>query len=315
MQATEKKRKGKKQLEGAEKFNRVSPVTNVLFSAICIILALVCVIPAVFTCIISFSTEASIAHKGYSFFPEEWSINAYKYLWRTRESIGSGLLISVSLAIFGTLCGLFFCTTLAYPLSRRSFKLRGFFTMMVFIPMLFSGGMVSSYLIITQVLHLKNTYFALLLPLCCSTWNIIILRTFFQSNIPDEIIESGKVDGASQLRIFVQLVLPISLPGLATIGLFLTFAYWNEWLQSKLYTDSSHTHLFTLQYWLIMIEENIRFLVQNQNMITDATAGQNLPSETIRMAICMVVVLPIACSYPFFQRYFISGLTIGAVKG
>lgn len=310
-----KKKKGKT-FEGAARFNRVKPFTNVLLTILFIIIAIVAVAPAVLTMIISLTDSSSIASKGYSFFPSAWSLQAYVELWNRRAIIGQGFLVSISLTVAGTVIGLILNTLIAYPLSRRTFKLRGFYTWLIFIPMLFNGGMVASYIINTNVLGLKNSFFALLLPLACSSWYIIILRTFFQTTVPDEIIESGKIDGASQLRIFAQIVLPISLPALATIGLFLAFAYWNDWFQARLYIDSNHTQLFPLQFLLIMIDENIRFLLENQSMVTSTdSAVTKLPTEGIRMAICMVVVIPIACAYPFFQKYFISGLTIGAVKG
>ena len=203
---------------------------------------------------------------------------------------------------------------MGYALSRPNYRLRGFFTWFVFIPMLFSGGLVASYMINAQVLGLKNTYWVLILPICCSSFYIIIMRTFFQTTVPDAIIESAKIDGARQIRIFVQIVLPISLPAIATIGLFYTFAYWNDWMMAKYYLNSNAQNLFPLQYVLISLESNIDFLTRNQQFMGPGEAS-NIPSETIRMAMVMVGVIPIACSYPFFQKYFISGLTIGAVKG
>ena len=155
---------------------------------------------------------------------------------------------------------------------------------------------------------------ARILPGACSSVYVIVMRTFFQTTIPDSIIESGKIDGASQLRIFVQLVLPISLPVIATIGLFLTFNYWNAWYGAMLYLDSNHRELYPLQYVLISIEKNIAFMAKNEEHFM-GDSMRSIPSETARMAIVMVVVIPIACSYPFFQRYFVGGLTIGAVKG
>jgi len=180
--------------------------------------------------------------------------------------------------------------------------------------MLFAGGLVATYMINTQIYKLKNTYWAMILPGACSSFYIIIMRTFFQTSVPDSIIEAGKLDGASQLRIFAQLVLPVSLPVIATIGLFLTFNYWNAWYSAMLYIDSNHRELYPLQYVLISIEKNISFMARNEDYLTEESM-RNLPTETMRMAIVMVVVIPIACSYPFFQRYFVGGLTIGAVKG
>jgi len=284
-----------------------------MFSGLFIILALMTFLPVLFVLIISFSSEASIARNGYSFFPDEFSVASYQYLWRSKDYIGRAFLNSVGITLAGTLLGLILTSTLGYSLSRPNFYLKPLYTVMIIIPMLFSGGLVARYMVNTQVYHLKNTYWAMIFPGACSTFYVVVMRTFFQTTVPDSIIESGKIDGASQLRIFVQLVLPISLPVIATIGLFLTFNYWNAWYGAMLYVDSNHRSLYPLQYVLISIEKNISFMAQNQDHFQESM--MNLPSETMRMAIVMVVVLPIACSYPFFQRYFVGGLTVGAVKG
>lgn len=304
----------KKQQDATLKYSRVSPVTNVIFSVIFIILALLCFLPALLVCIVSFSSEASVLHKGYSFFPEAFSINSYAYLARQADYVGRAFFNSIGITVVGTCLGLILCSTMGYALSRPNYRMRGFFTWFVFIPMLFSGGLVASYMINAQVLNLKNTYWVLILPMCCSSFYIVIMRTFFQTTVPDAIIESAKIDGARQTRIFVQIVLPISLPAIATIGLFFTFAYWNDWMLAKYYLNSNAQDLFPLQYVLIALESNIDFLTRNQQFMGPGEASE-IPSETIRMAMVMVGVLPIACSYPFFQKYFISGLTIGAVKG
>ncbi len=303
-----------KKQDAALKYTRVSPVTNVIFSFIFIILALLCFLPALLVCIVSFSSEASVLHKGYSFFPDAWSVDSYAYLARQADYVGRAFLNSIGITVVGTCLGLILCSTMGYALSRPNYRLRGFFTWFVFIPMLFSGGLVASYMINAQVLNLKNTYWVLILPICCSSFYIIIMRTFFQTTVPDAIIESAKIDGARQIRIFVQIVLPISLPAIATIGLFYTFAYWNDWMMAKYYLNSNAQDLYPLQYVLIALESNIDFLTRNQQFMGPGEAS-NIPSETIRMAMVMVGVIPIACSYPFFQKYFISGLTIGAVKG
>ena len=304
----------KKQQDAALKYSRVSPTANVIFSLIFILLALLCFLPALLVCIVSFSSEASVLHKGYSFFPDAWSIDSYAYLARQADYVGRAFLNSIGITVVGTCFGLILCSTMGYALSRPNYRLRGFFTWFVFIPMLFSGGLVASYMINAQVLNLKNTYWVLILPICCSSFYIIIMRTFFQTTVPDAIIESAKIDGARQIRIFVQIVLPISLPAIATIGLFYTFAYWNDWMMAKYYLNSNAQDLYPLQYVLIALESNIDFLTRNQQFMGPGEAS-NIPSETIRMAMVMVGVIPIACSYPFFQKYFISGLTIGAVKG
>lgn len=301
--------------DGLFRFNRVKPVTNLLISFLFVILALMAFLPMVFVFIISISSEASIAKYGYSFFPQEFSGKAYEYLAQSTEYIGRSFLNSIGITVIGTVLGLILIGTMGYAISRPTFRLKRLLTVMIFIPMLFSGGLVASYMINTQLFNMKNTYWALILPGACSSFYIIIMRTFFQTTVPDSIIESGKIDGASQLRIFAQLVIPISLPVIATIGLFLTFNYWNAWYGAMLYCSTNHRELYPLQYVLISIERNLEFLTMNEQYVTGAVSKVELPNETIRMAIVMIVVIPIACSYPFFQRYFISGLTIGAVKG
>ena len=309
----EKKKKVVHQ-DGFNRFNQIKPATNVFFTVIFVLLAIMTFLPVLFVFIISISSEASIAQHGYSFFPAELSQESYKYLWQSKDYIGRSFVNSIGITIIGTMIGLCLTSTLGYVLSRPNYYMKSVYTWMLIIPMLFSGGLVATYMVNTQIYHLKNTYWAMILPGACSTFYVIVMRTFFQTTVPDSIIESGKIDGASQLRIFTQLVLPISLPVIATIGLFLTFTYWNAWYSAMLYIDSNHRDLYPLQYVLISIEKNISFMARNEDYFREESM-MNLPSETMRMAIVMVVVIPIACSYPFFQRYFVGGLTIGAVKG
>ncbi len=299
--------------DGMLRFNRVSPLSNALYSALFILIAAVCVLPVLFVIIISFTSEQSIGLYGYSFFPKELSVSSYQYVWNMRGLVGRSVLNSIGITVVGTCLGVILTATMGYTLSRRNYKFRAFYTWFIFIPMLFRGGTLASYVVNTQIMHLKDTYWALILPICCSTFNIIIMRTFFTTTVPDEMIESGKIDGASQLRIFAQLVLPICLPAIATIALFLTFAYWNEWFNASIYLSTNRADLFPLQYVLISIEQKIQFLINNASNI--GADAQDVPSETMRMAIVVIAVVPIMFSYPFFQKYYISGLTVGAVKG
>ncbi|MCI6376685.1 MAG: carbohydrate ABC transporter permease [Clostridiales bacterium] len=296
------------------KMNRIRPRTNTWFNVLFIILAAAAIIPVVFVFMISISSEESIRLVGYSFVPQSFSGSAYQFLWNERATILQALFISVSVTVLGTLIGLALTTTMGYVLSRPAFKLKSFYTWVVFIPMIFNGGMVASYVVNANILGLKNTIWALILPLTVSSFNIIICKTFFRSTVPDSIIESAKIDGANQLRIFGTIVLPISKPVLATIGLFLTFGYWNDWFQSSLYiTDSK---LVSLQALLNNMMKSLDYIANNPSAGVSLQQYRNqMPSESVRMAIAIVIVVPIACAYPFFQKYFISGLTIGAVKG
>lgn len=295
-------------------FNRISPGINIVLSFPVVIFASLCVIPVILVAMISLSSEAAVQLYGYKFWPSEFSFYAYQYLWESKGSIFNAFFISVIVTVGGTLVGIFLNTTMGYVLSRRTYALKRFFTWVIFIPMLFNGGMISFYMVVVSFLGLRNNILALILPMAVSSFYIIILRTFFKTTIPDAIIESAKIDGATQLRIFRQIVLPTSLPAVATIGLFLTFAYWNDWYNALLFIDSAK--LVPLQALLIRIENDIKFLQQSSFILGPSHAAfiASLPSETVKMAIVMLVVLPVACSYPFFQKYFITGLTLGAIK-
>lgn len=307
--------KKNKEAADVQSFNRISARANILLNFMFLILALICVIPAVLVVSISFSAEQSITDYGYRLIPKIISLDGYGYLLKQGALIIRALGVSLFVTIVGTALGTLLTTLMGYVLSRPDYKLNGFLTMLVFIPMVFNGGLVSTYFIVSQFLHLKNTLWALILPLSVSSFNVVICRTFFKTTIPEELIESAKMDGATQFKIFFQIVLPISLPVIATIGLFLCFAYWNDWYQSMLYIDNQR--LYSLQALLNAIMTNINMLAQNAATMGASMADMvaNMPKEAARMAIVVIIVLPIACAYPFFQKYFISGLTVGAVKG
>lgn len=307
----------KKELDHMSRLNRIHPVTNALFNLLFVVLALACFLPIVFILIISLTSNDVIRREGYQLWvtAETFSADAYAYLWGQRATILRALWISVEVTVVGTVLGVMLTCMMGYVLSRREHRLNNFLTILIFIPMVFGGGMAASYVINTQVLHLRDTIWVLILPLLVSSWNVTISRTFFRSTIPDSIIESAKIDGASQGTIFTRIVLPISKPVLATIGLFLAFGYWNDWFQAQLYI--SKDSLRSLQSMLNSIQNNVEYLTKNPTaMLTSATdLKRNMPQESVRMAIAFVVAVPIACVYPFFQKYFISGLTVGAVKG
>ena len=303
--------------DSMSRLNRISPVTNFAFNTLFLLLALACFLPIIFIAIISLTDNNVIRTQGYQIWltAETISADAYTYLWSQRQTILHALWVSVYVTFLGTVIGVALTTVMGYVLSRTEHKLNNFLTILIFIPMVFGGGMAASYVVTTQVLHLKDTMWVLILPLAVSSWNVTISRTFFRSTIPDSIIESAKIDGASQMTIFTQIVLPISKPVLATIGLFLAFGYWNDWYQAMLYI--SDDNLKSLQAMLNNIQQNVAYLTKNPTaMLTSSSElKKNMPQESVRMAIAFVVAVPIACVYPFFQKYFISGLTVGAVKG
>jgi len=291
----------------------ISEGTNIVFNIFLVILSILAVIPFIFVVIISFSDETSIVSKGYSFVPERWSTYAYEYILENGSDILHSYGISLIVTVIGTLIGLALIATYAYVISRPTYPYRKFFTVLALIPMLFSGGLVGNYLVVARLLDLKDSIWALVLPLAMSPFYVFVLKSFYRTSIPDAIIESARIDGASELRTFLSIVLPISKAGLATIGLFLTLGYWNDWYNAMLYIDEQA--LIPIQYMLIRIENNINFLAQlgsQQGIASEVT--RNLPSETVRMAIVVLTVAPIACVYPFFQKYFVGGLTLGAVK-
>lgn len=311
----EKKLSLKKEAASEEgTYNRIKKPTNVLFNVILSILSLLSIIPFIFVMIISFTDENSLAMNGYRFIPEKLSLYAYQYIINAGENILRSYGVTILVTVTGTIIGLLLTGTYAYALSRKNYAFKKFFTTVITIPMLFSGGMIANYLIVTRVLMLKDSIWALILPLCLNSFNIIVLRTFFKTSIPDAVVESAKIDGASEWRLFFQIIIPMALPGLATIGLFLTLGYWNDWFNAMMYMDDKK--LIPLQYLLIQIETSIDWLASNKSMmgVDGIQAAANLPKETIKMAIVVISTLPIIFAYPFFQRYFVNGLTVGAVK-
>lgn len=304
----------KEEEERPNKFNSISKPTNVLLNILFAILAALCIVPFIFVVIISLTSEKSLQMNGYKFWPEEWSLEAYRYIFTSGSNILNAYGITIFVTIAGTLLGLTIMTTYAYALSRKNFAYKKFFTKLIFIPMLFSGGMVASYLVVTRFLGLKDNILALILPICVSSFHIIILRTFFKTTVPDAVVESAKIDGASEWVLFLKIVLPISLPAIATIALFLTLGFWNDWFNAMLYIEKSS--LMPLQYLLIKLETSMEFLANNSASLGTAAVEQaaKMPKDTAKMAIVVISTLPIIFAYPFFQKYFVSGLTVGAVK-
>ena len=298
------------------RLNRIKPTTNFAFNAFFLIFAIVCFSPILIIFLISITDVEVIAREGYKFFPrpDELKVEAYTYLWSQRKTIGQALLISFLSTACATVLGIICNCTMGYVLSRKEFFLRDPLIYFIFVPMVFGGGMAASYVVNTQVLGLRDTFWILVLPACCGAGNVILAKTFFRTTIHDSIIESCKIDGASQMQIFFKIVVPISKPVIATIGMFIAFGVWNDWFTAKLYISS--WELFSLQAMLNKMQENINYMTKNPAAgLTSADLQRQMPGEGVRMAIAFVVALPICVSYPFFQKYFITGLSVGSVKG
>ncbi|MNZ18840.1 L-arabinose transport system permease protein AraQ [compost metagenome] len=294
-------------------FHQLSKVWNVIFNLIAGLFAFLCVFPFLFVVIISFTDESVLARNGYRLIPEKWSLAAYRYVFETADTLFQSYGVTIFVTIVGTIVSLLIISLYAYAVSRKSFKYRNFFSFFAFFTMLFNGGLVPTYIVVTQLLGLKDSVWALILPMAVNAFYIMILRTFYTSSVPDAIVESGKIDGAGEFRIFLKLVLPLSLPGLATIALFSTLGYWNDWFNALLYIDSPN--LVPLQSMLMRIETSMQFILQNsQNSSLSLEALRSMPQDTSRMAMVVLATGPIIFAYPFFQRYFIQGLTVGAVK-
>lgn len=285
-------------------------ITNIITNIILAIFSIACIFPFVFVIVISLTSEQSLLQNGYSIFPKEWSLDAYKYLIESGGQLAQSYIVTIIVTVLGTIINVSMVSTYAYAISRPNFAFRKQFMFLVFFTMLFGGGMVPSYIVMTQVLGLKNTIWALILPLAFNSFNIIVMRTFFQKSVPESIIESARIDGASEFKIFIKMVIPLALPGIATIALFSTLAYWNDWFNAMLYVD--YQELVPLQHMLMKIEKNMEFI--RQNAMLSGQVMSALPQESVRMAMVVISTLPIACTYPFFQKYFVSGLTIGGVK-
>lgn len=292
----------------------ISKTANTIITVIMGFIGVACVFPYLLAVSISFTSESALKTNGFSIFPSEFSTDTYSFLFMNWKKLLQAYGNTIIVTLAGTLIVLLITLTLGYVLSRKTFKWRNSLSVFIFITMLFNAGMTANYMIMTQVLHLNDTLWALILPLSVNPFWIFIARTYFMTSIPDSIIESATIDGASELTIFRKMILPLSLPVAATIGLFSTLTYWNDWFNAKLYIENAN--LDTLQYFLVRIEESTQYLTNNAASLGAyaVTVVSDLPDQTLMMAIMVIVTLPLALAYPFFQKYFVSGLTIGAVK-
>ena len=298
------------------RLNSVSAGTEALMNVILAVFSLCCIIPFIFVVIISFSSEESIRTIGYSFWPMAWSTDTYAYAFEKLPQIWRSFCNSVLITGIGTVLSTLICVLYSYALYRPDFKYRNFFNFFSFFVMLFGGGLVPTYIISKQVLGLSENYAALIVPLLVSPFNIIVMRTFFKSSVPLELIEAATIDGSGEYSTLFRIVLPIAKPGIATIALLNALAYWNDWFQSLLYIRQNKV-LQPLQALLMELQNNVEYLNRMIGQMGTAAImeAQRAPNQTLRMALVVMIVVPIACAYPFFQRYIVAGLTIGSVKG
>ena len=272
--------------------------------------ALICFIPFWLIIIGSVTSEAEITTSGYSFWPKEFSLQAYSMAFQIPERIVRAYGVSILITVFGGLLSIFVTAMSAFVLMRKDFRYRNKIALFFYFPTIFSGGMIPSYILIVMYLGMKNTIWALILPGLLGAWNIFLMRNFMR-DIPYAIMESAKIDGANDFNIFVRLYLPLSGAGLATIGLFVCLGYWNNWYNAMMYIDRSN--LYPLQYLLYQMLTSITGLQEAAN-----AAGlvlPEMPNETFKMAMAVITTGPIIFLYPFVQKYFVKGLTVGAVKG
>ncbi|NBJ92608.1 carbohydrate ABC transporter permease [Parablautia muri] len=278
-----------------------------------IILTLFCLIPFLLLVVSSFTAESALLKNGYSFFPSKISFDAYKTLLVDSSSIMRGYFLSFVVTVSGTLCNILLTLLFAYPLSRRDLPGKGFFSFMVFFTMLFNGGLVPTYMMWTGVFHIKNTLWALIVPnLMMGAFYVIMMRTYFTTNIPEAVLEAARIDGAGEFRTLVKVVVPMSKPIIATIVLLVGLNYWNDWLNGLYYVNDDR--LYSIQVLLN------KMLMDVQYLMTNAASGAmnqsiQLPATGIKMAVAVMGALPMFIIYPFFQQYFVQGIVIGAVKG
>ncbi len=298
------------------RLNSVSVGTEAVFHLILGLFSVACIIPFIFVIIISFSSEASIREIGYSFTPLSWDLNAYEYAFEKLPQIWRSYFNSIYITVLGTLLATLMCAMYSYALFRPDFKYRNFFNFLSFFTMIFGGGLVPTYIVSKQLLGLSENYAALIVPLLVSPFNIIVMRTFFKSSVPLDLIEAATIDGAGEYTTLFGIVIPIAKPGLATIALLNALAYWNEWFSSLLYIQQNKT-LQPLQALLMELQNNVDYLNRMAGQLGAAAINEaaRLPAQSLRMVLVVLIVVPIACAYPFFQRYIVSGLAVGSVKG
>lgn len=293
---------------------KINKKADFALNIVMILCTIACVLPLMIVFSASITDEKTVTMYGYSLLPRNISLEAYKYIYKEIMVILRAYGVTLFVTVVGSTLSLITIALYAYPISRKDFKYRNIFTFIVFLTMLFNGGLVPWYMVYVNVLHIDDTIMALILPYLVTPLYVLIMRTFFMTTIPDGIIEAARIDGAGEFQTFVKIVLPLAKPVLATIGLFNVLTYWNDWYAPLLFINNEK--LFNLQYLMYRVDKAIMYLSNNAGSINNATQIMaNLPSQTARMAMAVVAIGPIILAYPFFQKYFVEGLTIGSIKG
>ncbi len=289
----------------SKSFNRVATI-------ILTFLVIVTLLPIVLLVIASFTKEQVLVQNGYTFFPKALSLDAYYYMVKQGAVIVRSYGVSFLVTVLGTVMSVAVTTTLAYPMARKSFRYKNVLSFFVFFTMLFNGGIVPSYIMWSRFFHIKNTIWALIIPnYMVTAFNVILVKNFYQNNVPDALVEAAQIDGASELKTFYRIMFPLSRPVVATISLFTGLCYWNDWTNGLYYVDNEK--LFSIQLLLMKIMNNIQALKANTALMGTGTV--ELPGTSVRMAMAFVGILPILIVYPFVQKYLVEGVVIGAVKG
>ncbi len=280
-----------------------------------ICLCLSCVLPFILLVMASITDEATLTKFGYSFFPRKISFAAYAYLAGSLKKIVKAYGMTILVTVIGTASSIMLTMFLGYLLSKKDLPGRTFLSFFLFFTMLFSGGMVPSYIIWSQVFHIRDTVWSLILPnLLLNAYNVILMRTYFTTNVPEEIIEAAQMDSCSEIGILFRIAIPLSKPMIATIGLFSGLAYWNDWING-IYYLVKRTDLYTIQNVLNTMMSNAQFLADNASKAGLQQMNMAVPTSGVRMAIAVLAVLPVLCIYPFFQKFFVKGIVVGGVKG
>ena len=288
---------------------------NIIAYTFCIAVALICLIPFLMIISGSFSSEAAITKNGFSLLPQDFSLQAYKTVFKEPIVVFRAYAVTICLTIGGTMIGLLLQTMTAYVLSRKDFEWRNKFSFFFYFTTLFNGGLVPYYVLMTRTLNLKDSYLALLLPLLFNVYNLLIMKSYITA-LPDSLIDAAKIDGCGEVRTLFQIVMPLIKPALATVGLFIALAYWNDWYNAMLYINTEDK--YPLQYFLYQQVNNIeayKKLIANSAVSSAVVTAVSLPTQTLKMALTIVVTGPIILDYPMVQKYFVQGITIGAVKG